>query len=53
MIAALFHTLAVEEAKATDAPVQPAYKRTIIVAQDGSGEYTSIQTALNNSQPSG
>ncbi len=51
MIPALFHILAVEEAKATDAPVQPASKRTIIVAQDGSGEYTSIQTALNNSQP--
>ncbi len=35
----------------SDAPAIPANTRIIIVAKDGSGDYTSIQAALNNSQP--
>jgi len=50
MILILFHPL-LKESRATDAPLEPANTRIIIVAKDGSGQYSTIQAALNNSQP--
>jgi len=35
----------------SDAPLKPTNKRIIIVAQDGSGDYTTIQAAVNASLP--
>ncbi len=50
MTLALFYTLP-KESRASDVPLNPVNTRIIIVAKDGSGQYSSIQKALNNSQP--
>ena len=39
------------DAGVSDAPLYPSDKRLIIVAKDGSGDYGSIQPALNRSKP--
>ena len=35
----------------SDAPLSPSNKRVIVVAEDGSGDFSSIQSALDSSQP--
>jgi parallel beta-helix repeat protein len=35
----------------SDAPLAPANLRILVVAKDGSGNYTTIQAAVNNSKP--
>lgn len=40
----------VADSGVSDAPLEPMNKRVLIVAKDGSGDYSSIQVALNNSR---
>ena len=35
----------------SDAPLSPANKRMVVVSQDGSGDYTKIQDAVEDSRP--
>ncbi len=43
--------VAPSETGVSDAPLAPVNKRIVVVAQDGSGNYTSIQKAIDNSRP--
>ena len=44
-------TSVVDDSGISEAPIAPVDARIVIVAKDGSGNYKSIQSALNNARP--
>ncbi len=41
----------IDDSGISEAPIEPVDTRIVIVAKDGSGNYKSIQSALNNARP--